>query len=93
MLVLAGWQSVVHPYGGELRIANRDVKAGVLLNVGVGQSYLVFVARDGKEPWRPSRTILAIERGRLVDTWRSIKPAGVREPLEGMRLTDVVKAK
>jgi hypothetical protein len=83
--------SLLHEYGGEARVAGRDVKAGVLLNVSTGSLYLVFIARDDNRPWRPSRTILGVERGRLVDTWRSLKPTGVREPLDGRKLTDTIK--
>jgi len=80
-----------YEHGGELQIGGCTVKAGVLLNLQIGGSYLVFFAWDSAGQFYPTRTIMEIHRGRLVDTWRSIKPVGKREPLDGVSLDRAVK--
>ena len=60
------------------------------MNVHEGGSYLFFFAKaeDGQVGPLISRTVFAVEHGRLVDTWRDRKRVGDREPLDGVALND-----
>jgi hypothetical protein len=80
--------------GGRLRVGNCLVTAGTPIEVHKGGSYLVFFANDpyeGDGHLLITRNVFAVERSRLVDTWRAIKPPGIRTLLDGLPLRDVRK--
>ncbi len=80
--------AIHHNGGGEKMFDGVLVKAGVPLNIRRGGTYMVFLARDPDRDgrWYLQSTMLAVEDDRLVDTWRAIKPIGVREPFANLKV-------
>jgi hypothetical protein len=76
-------------FGGQLRIGQCLVRAGFPLNVQADRDYLLFVSKDEFARLYVSRSVLAIEQGRLVDPSRSLKSTADREPLDGLQLSGV----
>jgi hypothetical protein len=62
--------------GGELTVQSVTVKAGKLLGVRPGHSYLVFLTRRGEDrSWYPVAVLFEITRaGRLLDPARYVVP-------------------
>ena len=77
--------------GGQIRVGRCLVTAGIPINVRKGGLYLFFFAKAEDAHIGPliTRTVFALERGHLVDTWRALKPAGVREAPDGASMSDV----
>jgi hypothetical protein len=75
-----------YEFGGQMQVGSVRVRAGMPLNVQVDRSYVLFFSKypDGRLYF--TRTPLAIERERLVDTWSSLKTPGDHELFGGMRL-------
>jgi len=84
--------AIHHRWGGVTTIRDVLVKAGVPLNVARGSTYLVFMTRDPDVAgrWFLQSTMLAVEDERLVDTWRHLKRAGIRDPLDGVALSRAI---
>jgi hypothetical protein len=80
--------------GGQVRVGQCPVTAGLPINVHEGGSYLFFFTklRDEGGRLQVTRTVFAVERGRLVDTRRDLKRAGHYLPPDGRSLSDVRKA-
>jgi hypothetical protein len=61
--------------GGELAVGSVTIKAGVLLGVRAGRSYLVFLNRREDRSWYPVDVLFEITRaGRVVDPARYVVP-------------------
>jgi hypothetical protein len=61
--------------GGELPVRSVTIKAGILLGVRAGRSYLVFLHRREDRSWYPVGVLFEITRaGRVVDPARSVVP-------------------
>jgi len=75
---------IVYESGGETNIAQCLVRAGAPLNVVSGRRYLMFLNTNPRTgTWYLNRIPLAIDGGRLVDTWQSLHPEGEADPLAG----------
>jgi hypothetical protein len=61
--------------GGELAVHSATIKAGVLLGVRAGRSYLVFLNRLEDQSWHPADVLFEItSAGRVVDPAKYVVP-------------------